>query len=314
MQTLKKDQRVMGIAPKIITPVFFNDGAIDITGVVNGIEIQSEGKLFHFNEYVTAGEPEDIERLSNSIILGKGLADQLLANLGDVVQVATINGERFPLRVVGFFQSGMQELDKTQSYASIATVQKLKEKPNNYITDIQIKLKDLAKAPEIAKDYARLFEIDAVDIQTANASFETGSFVRTLISYSVGVVLLIVAGFGIYNILNMMIYEKMNTIAILKATGFAGKDVQKIFLVIAMSIGFFGGLAGLILGFGLSAIIDQIPFETPSLPSVKTYPVSYNPSYYVIGAVFSLITTFLAGWFPSRKASQVDPVVIIRGK
>ncbi|OYU92465.1 MAG: hypothetical protein CFE21_23455 [Bacteroidetes bacterium B1(2017)] len=81
-----------------------------------------------------------------------------------------------------------------------------------------------------------------------------------------------------------------------------------------MSIGFFGGLAGLILGFGLSAIIDQIPFETPSLPSVKTYPVSYNPTYYVIGAVFSLITTFLAGWFPSRKASKVDPVVIIRGK
>lgn len=314
IQTLKKDERVLGVAPKIISPVFFNDGAIDITGVVNGIEIQSEGKLFHFNDYVIAGNPDDIERLSNSIILGKGLADQLLANLGDVVQVATINGERFPLRVVGFFQSGMQELDKTQSYASIATVQKLKEKPNNYITDIQIKLKDLTTAPQIAKEYANLFEIDAEDIQTANASFETGSFVRTLISYAVGVVLLIVAGFGIYNILNMMIYEKMNTIAILKATGFAGIDVQKIFLVIAMSIGLFGGLAGLLLGFGLSVIIDQIPFETPSLPSVKTYPISYNPTYYVIGAVFSLITTFLAGWFPSRKASKVDPVVIIRGK
>jgi lipoprotein-releasing system permease protein len=128
------------------------------------------------------------------------------------------------------------------------------------------------------------------------------------------VVLLIVARFGIYNILNMMIYEKMNTIAILKATGFAGRDVQKIFLVIAMSIGFFGGLAGLIFGFGLSALIDQIPFKTPSLPSVKTYPINYNPIFYVIGAVFSLITTFLAGWFPSRKASKVDPVVIIRGK
>jgi ABC-type antimicrobial peptide transport system permease subunit len=166
----------------------------------------------------------------------------------------------------------------------------------------------------VAKEFGKLFEIDAEVIQTANASFETGSFVRTLISYAVGVVLLIVAGFGIYNILNMMIYEKMNTIAILKATGFAGRDVQKIFLVIAMSIGFFGGLAGLIFGFGLSALIDQIPFKTPSLPSVKTYPINYNPIFYVIGAVFSLITTFLAGWFPSRKASKVDPVVIIRGK
>ncbi len=314
IQTLKKDNRVLGVAPKIISPVFFNDGAIDITGVVNGIEIQSEGKLFHFNDYVISGNSIDIDRLSNSIILGKGLADKLLANVGDVVQVATINGDRFPLRVVGFYQSGMQELDKTQSYASIATVQKLKGKPNNYITDIQIKLKDVLAAPPIAKEFEKLFEIDAEDIQTANASFETGSFVRTLISYAVGVVLLIVAGFGIYNILNMMIYEKMNTIAILKAIGFAGRDVQKIFLVIAISIGFFGGLAGLILGFGLSELIDQIPFKTPSLPSVKTYPINYNPVFYIIGAVFSLITTFLAGWFPSRKASKVDPVVIIRGK
>jgi lipoprotein-releasing system permease protein len=314
IQTLRKDNRVLGVAPKIISPVFFNDGAIDITGVVNGIEIQSEGKLFHFNDYVISGNSIDIDRLSNSIILGKGLADKLLANVGDVVQVATINGERFPLRVVGFYQSGMQELDKTQSYASIATVQKLKGKPNNYITDIQIKLKDVLTAPPTAKEYGKLFEIDAEDIQTANASFETGSFVRTLISYAVGVVLLIVAGFGIYNILNMMIYEKMNTIAILKATGFSGMDVQKIFLVIAMSIGFFGGLAGLILGFGLSELIDLIPFKTPSLPSVKTYPINYNPLFYIIGAVFSIITTFLAGWFPSRKASKVDPVVIIRGK
>jgi lipoprotein-releasing system permease protein len=314
VKTLKKDNRVLGVAPKIISPVFFNDGAIDITGVVNGIEIQSEGKLFHFNDYIVSGNSIDIDRLSNSIILGKGLADKLLANVGDVVQVATISGDRFPLRVVGFYQSGMQEYDKTQSFASISTVQKLKGKPNNYITDIQIKLNDVLSAPPVAKEYGKLFEIDAEDIQTANASFETGSFVRTLISYAVGVVLLIVAGFGIYNILNMMIYEKMNTIAILKATGFSGLDVQKIFLVIAMSIGVFGGLAGLIFGFGLSALIDQIPFKTPSVPSVKTYPINYNPVFYIIGAVFSLITTFLAGWFPSRKASKVDPVVIIRGK
>jgi lipoprotein-releasing system permease protein len=314
IETLRKDNRVLGVAPKIISPVFFNAGAIDITGAVNGIEIQSEGELFHFNEYVTSGNSIDIDRLSNSIILGKGLAEKLMANEGDVVQVATLNGERFPLRVVGFYQSGMLDYDKTQSFASIATVQKLKGKPNSYITDIQIKLNDVNAAPTLAKEFSKLFEINAEDIQTANASFETGSFVRTLISYAVGVVLLIVAGFGIYNILNMMIYEKMNTIAILKATGFSGLDVQKIFLVIAMSIGFFGGMAGLLGGLGLSALIDTIPFETPSIPSVKTYPINYNPIYYIIGAVFSLITTFLAGWFPARKASKIDPVIIIRGK
>jgi lipoprotein-releasing system permease protein len=169
-------------------------------------------------------------------------------------------------------------------------------------------------APAVAKEYIKLFSADAEDIQTANSQFETGSSIRTLISYSVGITLLIVAGFGIYNILNMMIYEKMDSIAILKATGFSGRDVKLIFLFIALSIGFLGGLVGLMIGFVLSSAIDQIPFNTASLPTIKTYPVNYNPLFYVIGIVFSLITTWFAGWFPARKASKVDPVVIIRGK
>jgi lipoprotein-releasing system permease protein len=130
----------------------------------------------------------------------------------------------------------------------------------------------------------------------------------------VGITLLIVAGFGIYNILNMMIFEKMDSIAILKATGFSGRDVKLVFLYIALSIGFVGGMVGLFFGFGLSSIIDQIPFNTSALPTIKTYPINYNPMYYFIGICFSLVTTYFAGWFPARKASKIDPVIIIRGK
>jgi lipoprotein-releasing system permease protein len=237
-----------------------------------------------------------------------------LADIGDVVQVTTSKGDRMPLKVVGFFQSGIADYDKVQSFASIGTAQKLLGKANTYITDIQIKLKDLQQAPAIAKEYAQLFGVDAEDIQRANSQFETGSFIRSLLSYVVGIVLLIVAGFGIYNILNMMIYEKMDTIAILKATGFSGGDVRKIFLGIALTIGFLGGLLGLVFGYSLSLLIDQIPFNTSALPTITTYPVNYNPKFYLIGISFALITTYLAGFFPARKASKVDPVIIIRGK
>jgi lipoprotein-releasing system permease protein len=313
-QSLKMDERVLGIAPRITAQVFFNDGIIDITGVINGIDVEAESKLFFFNDYITEGKAPDLKNVSNSIVLGKGLAAKLLANIGDVIQVTTPRGEIFQLKVVGLFQSGIMELDKTQSYAAIGTTQKILGKANNYITDIQIKLKNLNTAPAVAREYARLYNTDAEDIQTANAQFETGSFVRTIISYSVGIVLLIVAGFGIYNILNMMIYEKMDSIAILKATGFSGKDVKRIFFVIAMAIGFFGGMFGLLFGFLLSSAIDQIPFNTASLPTIKTYPINYSPVFYFIGFTFSLITTYLAGFFPSNKASKVDPVIIIRGK
>jgi lipoprotein-releasing system permease protein len=106
----------------------------------------------------------------------------------------------------------------------------------------------------------------------------------------------------------------MDSIAILKAIGFSGRDVNAIFITIALTIGLVGGALGLILGLGLSALIGEIPFNTASLPTVKTYPINYNPKFYLIGAVFSIITTYLAGYFPSKKASRIDPVDIIRGK
>lgn len=314
MQSLSKDARVLGFSTRLTSQIFFNNGNTDITGSIFGIQPIKEAKLFHFNDYITAGNAEDLDKVANSIVLGKGLADKLLANIGDNVQISTAKGTRFQLKVVGIFQSGIKDYDAVQSYTSIKTVQTILVQPSSFITEINVKLKDIKLAPALAKEFANLYQTDAEDIQTANSQFETGSSVRTTISYSVGITLLIVAGFGIYNILNMMIFEKMDSIAILKATGFSGKDVKHVFLYIAVSIGLVGGLVGLLFGYLLTSIIDQIPFNTTALPTIKTYPINYNPIYYMIGILFSLITTYFAGWFPARKASKIDPVIIIRGK
>jgi lipoprotein-releasing system permease protein len=314
IELLRKDKRVLGVSPKVSAQVFYNVGEIDINGVINGVDVNEEEKLFAFNDYVVEGKYNDLNEIPNSIILGKVAAQKMLASIGDLIQVTTAKGERIKLKVVGFFQSGLQDVDKVQSYCSLNTTQKLLGVSNSYYTDIQVKLHNIELAPKIAKEFAENFEVDAIDIQTSNSQFETGSFVRTLISYAVGITLLIVAGFGIYNILNMMIYEKMDSIAILKAIGFSGSNVKFIFLSIALTIGIIGGSAGLIFGLGLSSLIDQIPFNTAALPTVKTYPVSYNPIFYVIGGIFSIVTTYFAGLFPAKRASKIDPVIIIRGK
>lgn len=314
MAALANDERVLGVAPKITTQVFYNVGRMDLSGVINGVDVENENRLFRFNEYVISGNFMDLKNAGNSIILGSGIAAKMLVQTGDMVNITTAKGEQVKLKVAGTFQSGLRDVDNVQSYCSIGTTQKIMGVSSNYITDLQVKLKDVNMAPAVAKEYEQLFNINSMDIQTANAQFETGSFIRTLISYAVGVTLLIVAGFGIYNILNMMIYEKMDSIAILKATGFSGKDVNRVFITIAASIGVAGGAVGLLCGFGISTLIDMIPFNTASLPSVKTYPIEYNPKFYLIAGVFSVVTTYLAGYFPARKASKIDPVIIIRGK
>ncbi|MDX5340052.1 MAG: ABC transporter permease [Cyclobacteriaceae bacterium] len=310
---LESDPRVLGVSPKISAQVFFNVGTIDLTGIINGIEVEKEAHLFAFTDYVTSGNYEDLNQI-NTIILGKGAADRMMADIGDVIQATTAQGNRIQLKVVGYYQSGLGDFDNVNSYASLSTVQKMLGEPPSYITDIQVKLHDFTLAPPMARELSGIFQIDADDIQTVNAQFETGTQIRTLISYAVGITLLVVSGFGIYNILNMMIYEKLDTIAILKATGFNSQDVNRIFISIALAIGLVGGTLGLIFGFLAGLGIDQVPFETEALPTIKTFPVDYNPKYYIIGGTFSLITTYFAGFFPARKASGIDPVEIIRGK
>ncbi|HEY0976931.1 MAG TPA: FtsX-like permease family protein [Flavobacteriales bacterium] len=314
MRTLENDPRVLAISPRLVAQVFFNVGTTDLNAQVSGIDVDQEVRYYMFADYLVQGEARDLATGNNAVVLGKGLADMMEAKVGDVVQVTTAAGDRALLRVSGIFQSGIADYDKVQCYASIKTVQELLGRPSSYYTDVNVKLKDILLAPAVAKELAVRFDVDAVDIQTANAQFETGSNVRSIISYAVGVVLLIVAGFGIYNILNMLIYEKLDTIAILKATGFSGGDVRRIFLALSMIIGIVGAIGGLLFGFGLQHVIDNIPFVTQALPTVTTFPIDYDPKYYIIAVTFALLTTWIAGWFPARKAAQVDPVEIIRGK
>jgi lipoprotein-releasing system permease protein len=314
IEYLNKQNYVRGATPQVKAQAFYLAGSTQLNGVLIGVDIMKEAELYNLNEYITEGKALDLAKNENGIIIGAGVAKKIAMKVGDIVQVSSAKGEIMPLKIVGLYQSGLSDIDNVQSYINIKAAQRLMGEKDNFITDINIKLYDLERAPILSEDMANLFDVAAVSVQSANAQFETGSTVRTLISYAVSITLLIVAGFGIYNILNMLIYEKMNDIAILKATGFSGKDVKIIFISQAIIIGLIGGILGLILGYGVCLIIDNTPFDTPALPTIKTYPVLYAPRYYIIGMVFAMLSTFFAGYLPARRAERIDPVDIIRGQ
>lgn len=314
MKQLELDKDVKCALPQVKTQVFYVAGSIELGGNITGVDVTREVTYFNFNDYIVRGKASDLNNIDNGILLGAGIAKKMSLDLGDRVQITSIKGTVFPLKIVGIFQSGIADLDNIQSYTNLKTAQRLVEGNNNYITDINVKVYDIEKAMAMSKVIQSKYGLKAVDIKTANAQFETGTSIRNLITYAVSITLLIVAGFGIYNILNMLIYEKMNDIAILKATGFSGQDVQFIFILQALIIGIAGGLLGLLLGLGLAKFIDGVPFNTEALPTVTTYPVNHNPWYYLIGIVFAIISTFIAGYLPSQRAKKIDPVKIIRGQ
>ena len=311
---LESKNEVLSITPQVKAQALYLGGSSQLNGMLTGVNILKEVEQYHISDYIIEGNALDLVKNDKGIILGIGVAKKLSLTLGDYVQIGTLRGEIFPLKIVGFFQSGMTEIDNVQSYVNIKIAQRIMAESNDYITDILVKLKSIETAPTYAKELEDKFSVTALDIQTANAQFDTGTFVRNIISYAVSITLLIVAGFGIYNILNMLIYEKINDIAILKATGFSSADVRWIFISQAIIIGIIGGILGLLLGYFVSALIDQTPFNSQAIPNMDTYPVNYNPTYYFIGIAFAMLSTYLAGYFPSRKAGKIDPVDIIRGQ
>jgi lipoprotein-releasing system permease protein len=312
-EAIRKDPRVIGVAPTLSSQVFYNYGPVELNGVIAGVDIIEEDKLFGLRSKMKSGRIEDLKASSDGIIMGTGLARKLNVRTGDRVVITTPQGYTMTLKIVGTFQMGIGTVDNIRSYANISTVQVILQQDQSYITDINIKLRDLHEARNIAPEFQMIAGYKAEDWQTANSTFLTGVMIRNILTYSVSITLLIVAGFGIYNILNMTIYNKMKDIAILKAMGFSGRDVKRIFMIQSLVIGFVGSLAGLVIGYLLSYAISKAPFDGGDFISLDHFPVSFDPKYYIIGVIFGVATTAVAGYMPSRKASRLDPIEILRG-
>lgn len=313
VENIRKDPNVLGVSPQVNTQVFYNYGPIQVNGNVVGVDIMAEDKLFDLKSKMLAGKVEDLLTSHDGILMGTGLAKKLNINVGDKVTVSTPDGTLKLLQIKGIFKYGIGAIDDFRSYASISTVQKMLKEDTRYITEINIKIKDYYQAKALAKEYETKFDYKIEDWETANATILVSFTLRNIITYATSITLLVVAGFGIYNILNMTIYEKMREIAILKAQGFAGGDVLKIFMLQALTIGILGGLSGLLIGFLLSWWVSTIPFDSGGFLAMDTFPVNFDPTYYIIGIVFGVLTTAFAGYLPARKASKIDPVDILRG-
>lgn len=313
LSILKANEKVYGASPRVTSQVYYNYGVSELPGSILGVDLLEEHKLFNLRDKITEGSLERVLATDNGIMMGGGLAEKLNVHVNDQVNVTVANGTRMRLTVAAIFRLGISLVDNVQSYATTATVQKMLHKDKLYITDINIKLNDLNKAKDYAAELRQQFGYSADDWETANASILVGLTLRNMITYVVSVSMLIVAGFGIYNIMTMMMYEKMKDIAILKAIGFGSGDIRRIFLGEALSLGIIGGIVGLLFGLLLSFILYSIPYKNEYLPGMEHLPVNFDAEFYIIAIVFALLSSGFAGWFPARRAAKVDPVVIIRG-
>lgn len=309
-QVLQNNKEIIAITEQVNQNVFFRNGVTKVNATLSGIDVANEVLMFNSLQYITAGDLHELDRRSDAVVLGTGLADKLSASVGDNITLSTSDGVNKILKVTGLIQTGTGSVDKSRAMISINTARQLLSKNKSYATEVLANIGDYSRAKIVAATIRPDISYKTEAWQEGNGQLESANTLRDIIAVAVSLTILIVAGFGIYNIMNMTVSEKMREIAILKAMGFDGKDIVQIFLVQSIIIGLIGGFIGLLLGFVIASIVDRIPFK---IASFDTLPISYLPADYIMAMVFGLIITFAAGYLPARKASKVDPVEILRG-
>lgn len=299
---------VVVVTPQVNSNVFYNNGKSQISGLSVGIKPDEANLMYDIKSFMVEGNFDLLKSKPNGIVIGSGISEKMNLSVNDNINLTSSKGINRTFKIVGIFKTNNSVTDKSKSYINIAASQQLLKQGNSYITDINVNIKNPEKAEVIAKKISDLTGYKAEGWKQANETLMATNKMRKMIITFVSLTILLVAGFGIYNILNMTVSQKINDIAILKAMGFKGKDVIRIFVTQAVTIGLMGVIAGVIMATILITLLKRVYLGG----DIGYFPVDYEPTKFVQGVVIGLIITFFAGYIPAKKAAKIDPVDIFR--
>ncbi len=311
MDRLRRDPDLLAVSPQVSANLTVSKGSVEKNANLCGVDILEQDRMFDIASTLIAGSLRDQQQLTDGILIGAVLAQDLGVSVGDHLLLAASGHSSRSLRVTGIFRTTIKAVDEAKIYAHPEAVQQILQTDRSYVTELFVNVRDY---DHLTKPMAqKLRERTGYSVETweeANEQSLAGRVIRNILANAMIFTILLVAGFGIYNILNMTIYEKIKEIAILKATGFAGGHVVSIFLRQSLFIGLLGGVVGVLFGAGLSLGMSHVPIGVGGLSHL---PITFRFQDYLLGFLFGTGTAFFAGLIPALKASRVDPVSIIRG-
>ena len=308
METILKQKKVTVVTPQVNTSVFYNNGKSQISGISVGIKPDEANLMYDIKSFMVDGNFDLLKSNPNGIIIGSGVAEKMNLAINDNLNLTSSKSINRTFKVVGIFKTNNSITDKTKSYINLSASQQLLKQGNNYITDINVNVIDPEIAEKVAEKLTQITGYKAEGWKQANETLMATNKMRKMIITFVSLTILLVAGFGIYNILNMTVSQKINDIAILKAMGFKGKDVIRIFVTQAISIGIMGVIGGVIMATILITILKRVYLGG----DIGYFPIDYEPQKFVQGVLIGLFITFFAGYIPAKKAANVDPIDILR--
>jgi lipoprotein-releasing system permease protein len=309
---LERMPGVVAAAPLVNGNAIATYGTKTIPLTIFGVEPERQTKVTTIGEDLVAGDFGRLRTTGDGIILGRGVADVLGAELDEKLTLSGPNGGRTTAKVVGIFQTGVTPVDYSRAYMLINSAQTLLDK-KNIVNEISIRTTDYNLAEAYAAQIEAVAGYRTESWQEASANFLKIFKIQNIITYIITAALLIVAAFGVLNILIMSVLERVNDIAIMKSFGLSRGDITVIYLFQGLVIGLIGSALGLVAGKASIEILRRVPVPMEGLVKTEGLLMSEHAGQYVAAFVSAMIVVMLAAVYPARRAAKYDPVEVIRG-
>ena len=324
---IRKVRHVVAVAPALYIPILLSGGVTAKPTELKGIDVDAELRITPALRKLKSGSM-DLLRNPNAkppgIVVGSKLADDIGLKVGDNLDVMSQGGEltgfgprvsirRF--RVAGIFETGFYDIDDTWAYSAVGPVQKA-QGLEDVINSIEINVDDINRAPEIAKDVAKVVGTHYV---TTTWEEQNSQLFAALNEERIGTVIVIslivlVAALNILIVLVMMVMEKYRDIAILMSMGARRTQIRRIFMMQGVLIGVVGSAIGLTLGYTLCYFANRYHWIhlQESVYSMSFVPFESRWTDGIWISALAILVSFLATLYPARNATRIAPAEVLR--
>lgn len=309
---LSEDPNVRDFSPRLTTNAILSNGDFNASVSLVGTVPERHVRITSIEKYMKEGSFLSLRGGGNTIVIGTKVAENLGTRLNQYINISVGRGDPRPFKVVGLVHFGNEQIDKSIAFAELKNVQVITRSPGR-VTEIAVALFDIDESKEIAAGWRVLTKDKVEDWQEANAAFMEMIKVQDFVRYFITISILVVAAFGIYNVLTIMINQKKREIAILRAIGYGPRRILELVIYQGILLGLSGGSLGLVLGYLLCRWAGSIDFGI-EIGGSRNLTISYDWTIYAVAFVTANAASLVASYFPARAASRMTPMDIIRSE
>jgi lipoprotein-releasing system permease protein len=302
---LERTAGVEAVSPVVSGPGFAARGAASRAVAIRGVEPEPFAQVIDVPSRLVAGT----WRLRGSeAVIGQELARELGLRVGDTLRLSTARGLADTFLVTGIFDLGNKDVNERWVLVPLRSAQTLLELLGG-VSSLELKVTELFTARELAEELAQRTGLVAESWMTLNAQLLTALKSQSSSRYMIQFFVIVAVALGIASVLVVSVVQKSREIGILKAMGTPTGKVMRVFLIQGAVVGVVGAVLGSTLGAVLALFFTSLIRNADGSP---LFPITLEPRLFLTAAAVALFTGLVAAVVPARRASRLDPAVVIR--